>query len=125
MGFEPICVGSIPATRAKKERRKMLSEENFVKAINELLALKNDEEELRKAFKKFDPDWNSISFGRYETLVVNILKDAIDDKYDYISWWLYEDVEKKVWSDDKEFILETPQQLYKYIRFDSKLFYRD
>lgn len=103
----------------------MLSEENFVKAINELLAIKKDEEELQKAFKKFDPDWNSISFGRYESLVVNILKDAIDDKYDYISWWLYEDVEKKVWSDDKEFILETPQQLYKYIRFDSKLFYRD
>lgn len=103
----------------------MLSEENFVKAINELLVIKKDEEELQKAFKKFDPDWNSISFSRYESLVVNILKDAIDDKYDYISWWLYEDVEKKVWSDDKVFTVKTPQQLYKFIVFDSKVFYRD
>lgn len=47
-----------------------------------------------------------------------VLKEAINDKYDYIDWWLYEATpDYKVWSNDekKEWTLDTPEALYDFI----------
>jgi len=62
----------------------------FIKTMTKLILLKKDEGDLRTAFKKFDPDWCDISFGRYETLVVDTLKETMNDKSDWIGWWIYE-----------------------------------
>jgi hypothetical protein len=69
---------------------KMLTKEAFKKLILELVAIREDEDGLNKAFKKFEPDFNYISFGRYEQLCVNCLKLAMEDTFDYISYFLYE-----------------------------------
>jgi len=68
----------------------MMKKQIFIKLMTELIKLKKDENNLNKAFKKFEPDFNYITFGRYEALIVNTLKEAMNDKYDYISYWLYE-----------------------------------
>lgn len=49
-----------------------------------------------------------------------LLKELIDP-YEYVLWWLYEDVEKKVWfnseTDKKvEIDLTTPEQLYDFLK---------
>lgn len=83
----------------------MLSREDFKKFMIDLIALKKDEEALNDAFKKFEPDFNYICFSRYETLVVKCLEKAMEDKYEYISYFLYErDAEftkKKIIQDKK------------------------
>ena len=67
-----------------------MPKEQFIKLMQELIAIRKDEENLNKAFKKFNPDFNYISFGRYETLVVKALKAATNDKYGDISYWIYD-----------------------------------
>lgn len=47
-----------------------------------------------------------------------VLKEAVNDKYDYISWWLYEgEPDYKVWSSDntEEWNLTEPEALYDFI----------
>ena len=47
-----------------------------------------------------------------------VMKEAVNDKYDYIGWWLYEATpDHKVWSNDqkKEWTLDTPEALYDFI----------
>ena len=67
-----------------------MKKKEFIKIMKDLLQIKKDEENLNKAFKRFEPDFNYISFGRYEMLVVDALKYAMEDKGDWLEWWLYE-----------------------------------
>lgn len=67
-----------------------MDKRQFKELMTELLAIKKAEEALNTAFKKFEPDFNYISFGRYESLVTRTLKLALDDKDDWIGYWLYE-----------------------------------
>ena len=67
-----------------------LTKEEFVKIIEEFVSLKNDEYAVHEALKKFDPDFGFFSLSRYETLLVRILESALNDKSQWISWWIYE-----------------------------------
>ena len=62
----------------------------FKKLMKELVSIKQAENVLSKAFKEFEPEFNCISFGRYETLVVRSLEFAMNDKYQWISYWIYD-----------------------------------
>ncbi len=62
----------------------------LTKTIKTLLALKGDEGLLNMALKSFDPDFGGFSLNRYETLVLDVLKLAVDDKNDWISYWIYD-----------------------------------
>ena len=95
--------------------------EQFIKTMNELMAIKKAEEKLNKAFKEFEPDFNYISFSRYETLVVKTLEIAMDDAGEWISYFLYEtncgtkgrEITEK---NGTKWILKTPKQLYDLIK---------
>lgn len=55
---------------------------------------------------------------RKTQLIMLVLKEAVNDKYDYISWWLYEgEPDYKVWSSDntEEWNLTEPEALYDFI----------
>lgn len=67
-----------------------MNKETFTKLIKELVSIKQDEDNLNQAFKKFEPDLNYIGFGRYETLVVRALEFAMNDTSSWISYWLYD-----------------------------------
>lgn len=67
-----------------------MKKKEFIKLMKELVSLKKDEENLNKAFKKFEPDLNYIGFGRYETLVVRSLEFSVEDNSHWISYWLYD-----------------------------------
>ncbi len=67
-----------------------MTKKQFIKTMEGLLNIKKDEDNLNKAFKKFEPDFNYISFGRYEMLIVDTLKIAMDDDADWIEYFLYE-----------------------------------
>ena len=64
--------------------------EQFKQLMIDLLKIKADAQELNKAFRKLDPDFNYISFSRYEELIVRAIKDALDDKAEWVEYFLYE-----------------------------------
>ena len=101
--------------------------EKFKDIMEELLSIKEDGENLQKAFKKFEPDFNDICFGRYETLVVKALKEAMNDKYDYIYYFLYDcncgkdkDMNKKIKHNGKYIPFKTLKNLYDLINEENK-----
>ena len=67
-----------------------MNKEQFTKLVSELVSIKQDEDSLNKALQKFEPDFNYICFGRYETLVVRSLELAMNDTSSWISYWLYD-----------------------------------
>lgn len=67
-----------------------MDRKQFTKIMQELVSLKSDEENLNQAFKRFEPDFNYICFSRHETLIVKCLEFAMQDKNNWISYWLYD-----------------------------------
>jgi hypothetical protein len=67
-----------------------MTKETFIELMKDFIKIKEDEEELNKAFKNFEPDFNYISFGRYKRLFLKTIKEAMDDEYDWIDYFIYE-----------------------------------
>jgi len=67
-----------------------MTKEQFIKMMKELVSIKKDEEALQKAFQKFEPEFDHFCFNRYEELVVRSIELAMNDKYDWISYWIYD-----------------------------------
>jgi choline kinase len=68
----------------------MLDKKTFTNLMKELLVLKEDEDNLNEAFKRFEPDFNYISFNRYESLIVKTLELTMEDDSEWIQYFLYE-----------------------------------
>lgn len=91
---------------------------------------KNDEKHL-KSVEKYAQDAGSdackvnmtqkrkVTFDNdnlYLSSLIEVLREVMNDKDDFISWWLYEDVEKVIWLDDGTRIeLNTAEDLYDYL----------
>lgn len=67
-----------------------MNKEQFEKVINQLKTLSVDRDNLNKAFRKFDPDFNFVTFSRYESIITNMLKNEFVDKDDWIEYYIYE-----------------------------------
>ena len=52
----------------------------FENILNRIVKIKQDEVILSKAIRAFEPDCGYIFFTRYETLITDILKEAIELK---------------------------------------------
>ncbi len=58
------------------------------------------------------------SKDKYLSALLEVLQEAMDDRYGYIEWWLYEATpDYKVWSEDegREWCLKEPEALYDYL----------
>ena len=65
---------------------------------------------------------NSVERYR-KSATVMVLKDAINDQYDFIDWWLYEGApDYKIWNEDEsiEWDLTEPEALYDFITTECK-----
>lgn len=59
------------------------------------------------------------SFGEeLVTYLILLLAKAMNDKYDYISWWLWETSSYHVWDETYEYDLEDPKDLYYFLKGD-------
>ena len=67
-----------------------MTKKQFTNFIKELIALQKDADLLNKALKRFDPDFNYLTFSRYENLSVSILREAMKDEADWIGFWYWE-----------------------------------
>ena len=102
-----------------------ISEELFIETLNSI-------KEGYGRIKQFDKALTSISDSfficnageEWLNALIKLLEDVMNDhptpKYDsHISWWLFDDVEKKLWWEENgekvELDLTTPEALYKYL----------
>jgi len=58
--------------------------------MDDLQELFRIESDITDAFRKLDSDFNQISFGKFENIIVKLLEDVMRDDSEWISWWIYD-----------------------------------
>jgi len=95
----------------------MISKELFCKTIADIQEQEKLNDNFSSALKTMGD--GHYLFGvnnKYYSALMNLLADIFQDDGDYITWWLYEDVEKVVWLEEKtEIPLKTAEQLYDFL----------
>lgn len=97
----------------------MISKELFCKIIALIKEQNNKDKEFTYALEKMGS--GLFLFGtenKYLEALLMLLQDCMNDKHDYIGWWLFEvNSDHKLWSEDesKEWTIETPEDLYDFI----------
>jgi len=94
----------------------MISKELFCKTLT---AIEEQDEINREFSKALDLVGNGhFCYGvenKYYTALMDVLAAVFGDE-DYISWWLYEAPDRKVWlQDGTEISLDKPEQLYEFL----------
>lgn len=95
----------------------MIPKKMFVEVIENI---RKEEEKARKFAKALDiyADGHFIwdADNLYLKSLMDILERIFHDNYDTISWFIWEDVEKKIWlADGTEIDVSTPEKLYDYL----------
>jgi hypothetical protein len=67
-----------------------VDKKTFIKLMQELIQLQRLERDCQRVFKKLDPGFNFWTLGKYENIVVEALGASLNDKDDWIAYWLYE-----------------------------------
>jgi hypothetical protein len=67
-----------------------MKKEKFVQFLDDLQELYRIESEMTAVFMKLNSDFNQISFGKFESLIVKLLEEVMQDENEWISWWIYE-----------------------------------
>ena len=97
----------------------MLGKDCFCKALRMIKEQQDIDDQFGKALNMVgDGHFAYGSGNRYLIALLNVLKEAVGDQYDYIDWWLYEATEDYVvWEADesKKYCLKEPEDLYDYI----------
>lgn len=97
----------------------MLSKEGFCKALRMIRAQEAIDEQFSKALNLVGN--GHFAFGvenKYLLALRDVLKETVNDQYDYIGWWLYEATDDyEVWEADftLKYYLKEPEALYDYI----------
>lgn len=101
--------GSLPA----------ISKDVFCSALKLIKEQEAVDDEFSKALQTVGN--GHFVFGtenKYRRALLMVLKEAVNDVYDYIDWWLYEGApDYEIWSADEEekWELREPEALYEYI----------
>lgn len=94
----------------------MISKETFCKVIALMQEQDQVNEQVEKALELVaDRVFFFGAHDRNSNAVRILLKEIFHDKYDYLDWWLYEQVEKVICSEDRSFDVSTPEAFYDYM----------
>lgn len=106
-----------------------ISKELFVKTMNEIQEGLKEKEEFNNAMEKFTDTFYSSTIGsKWLEALTNLLSDLVGDRDDgygtMIDWFLFENVEKKIYfkakskfndtDEEIEIDVSTPELLYDY-----------
>ena len=97
----------------------MLSKEGFCKALLMIKEQETIDEQFSKALNLVgDGHFVFGAENKYLLALRDVLKEAVNDQYDYIDWWLYEATDDyTVWEADctMKYCLKEPEAQYDYI----------
>ena len=93
--------------------------EGFCKALRMIKEQASIDEQFSKALDLVgDGHFVFGAENKYLLALRDVLKEAVNDQYDYIDWWLYEATDDyTVWEADctMKYCLKAPEALYDYI----------
>lgn len=99
----------------------MLTKRTFVNSMNKLQELDEKLSAVDNALKDLSPDFGGLYIPDFFDLAINILQEAIDDKYDWLMYFVYE----RDWLKDmnlgdievegKPILIETWEDVYDFI----------
>ncbi len=96
----------------------MISKKKFCEILQQIKEQEKIDTDFSKALETVCDSWCIYGTNNkiYKALW-DLLKDIFEDEGEWISWWMYEDVEKVVTYKDskKKTILKTPEQLYDFL----------
>lgn len=94
----------------------MLKKETFIKILGLIIKQEEIDNEVSKAIEKISDTWVLInSKNKYYEALHLCLKEVMNDKDDYIAWYLWEDVPKKVYIKKEAHDISTPEKLYDFL----------
>ena len=68
----------------------MISKEKFIEYLERYKELIDIEEKVDETLKLLNPDFNSLALDKHGTLILDMLKDLAEDKFDLIEYFVYE-----------------------------------
>lgn len=88
----------------------------FDKIINAIKEQDKIDQEVSDALELVCDSWVMFNTKnkKYEVLG-ELLKVAMQDEGEWVSWWLYEDVKKVCWVEKKKIDLSTTKKLYDFL----------
>lgn len=102
-----------------ENKNPLLSKETFCTALRMIGEQEKINDEVSAALDKVSAGRSTFGCNnKCLSALLMVLKEAVNDKYDYIDWWLYEGTDDyRVWTSDgiKEWLLKEPEALYDYI----------
>lgn len=98
----------------------MIRKDDFVNSINALLKQAERDEDVNDALDVICNNEHSFCVAETSTIVttalLDLLRNLINDEDDYISWWLYEDVDKIITDAfGNKIEIDTPEKLYDFL----------
>jgi len=100
-----------------------MDKKTFIKYLSEIKSICEDVNGVHEALKKLDPDFGGFYMTRAEDKMIELLAVAVEDKTDYLGYWIYENdwgkgIKKNSVTDKdgKPIPLKTPEQLYSAIK---------
>lgn len=97
----------------------MITKHMFCTALHMLKEQEAIDDEFGKALQMVGN--GHFVFGsenKYREALLLVLKETVNDQYDYIDWWLYEGApDYEIWTADesKKWVLKEPEALFDYI----------
>ena len=88
----------------------------FIEVLSKIKEQENIDNEVSKALEKLSDSWILMNTKNkiYEALF-KLLKETMNDKDDFIGWWLYEDVKKEVEVKGEKIEIITEGDLYDFL----------
>ena len=94
-----------------------ISKELFSEMIQMIQEQNKMDDAIGDAMSKYTGSFAVFGDTHTRRALMKLLKEVTGDADDYISWWLYENVEKKVWlKDGTEIKLKTAESLYDFLK---------
>lgn len=102
----------------------MLSKKTFLEVIDLIKKQEEVHDKMSEAFSQIC-DGNGLLFTGseyYYKAMLKLLIESMHDEEGFIEWWLYEDVNKVIYIDDKELKIPTAEKFYDFLKseYESK-----
>lgn len=94
-----------------------MTKEEFIKKMKLIQNFMSEQDTLQALINKLTDGFCVPTIGDYlVTELLDMISDKMNIKYDDLFyWWLYEDVDKIIYVDDREIDVGTLEKLYDYI----------
>lgn len=93
----------------------MMTKEQFIKRMNLIQNFQSEQQTLSVLIDKITDGYSIVTIGDYlVSEMINMIEENLG-YMDILAWWLYEDVDKVIYDNEKEISVRTLEELYDYM----------